>query len=56
MSKYVDVDKLCEALRERINNPLIVGWLIKIIRDQPTVDISEEKHNTSNISIFEGRE
>ncbi len=37
-------DKLCEALRERVNNPLIVGWLIRIIRDQPTVDISEEKH------------
>lgn len=41
MRKYVDVDELKENICKRVNNPVIRGWLNRLINETPAADVVE---------------
>lgn len=39
MSEYIDKEKLLNKIKNRINNPAIIGWLFSIIDTIPSADV-----------------
>lgn len=44
MSDYIKREDVIEKIKERINNPAIIGWLIDIISSFPAADVAEVRH------------
>ena len=57
MPEYIEREAIKTAVRKRLNNSLIIGWLISIINDVPTASVAPVVHgrwvNRFNDSVYE---
>ena len=40
MDKYVELEAVKAEVRKRLNNPAIIGWLIRIVDAVPAADVA----------------
>lgn len=44
MPEYIEREAIKTAVRKRLNNSLIIGWLIRIINEIPAADVAPVVH------------
>ena len=44
MAEYIEREAVKAAVRKRLNNSLIIGWLISIVNEVPAVDVAPVVH------------
>ena len=44
MPEYIEREAIKAAVRKRLNNSLIIGWLISIINEVPTANVAPVVH------------
>lgn len=44
MAKYINLEKVMTKIRERIENPTVIGWLMSILIEQSVADVQEVRH------------
>ena len=44
MAEYIEREAVKAAVRKRLNNSLIIGWLISIVNEAPTADVAPVVH------------
>lgn len=44
MPEYIEREVVKAAVRKRLNNSLIIGWLISIVNEVPAVDVAPVVH------------
>lgn len=44
MAEYIEREAVKAAVRKRLNNSLIIGWLISIINEVPVADVAPVVH------------
>ena len=44
MAEYIEREAVKAAVRKRLNNSLIIGWLISIVNEVPAADVAPVVH------------
>lgn len=44
MDKYVELEAVKAEVRKRLNNPAIIGWMIRIVDAVPAADVAPVVH------------
>lgn len=44
MAEYIEREAVLTAVRKRLTNSLIIGWLIRIVNDIPAADVAPVVH------------
>lgn len=51
MPEYIEKEAIKAAVRKRLNNSLIIGWLIRIINEIPTADVAPVVHGRWGVEV-----
>ena len=52
MAEYVDREAIKSAIRKRVNNSLIISWLISIVNTIPAAEVAPVVHGRWNFDAF----
>ena len=54
MSDYIKREDAINKIKEEITNPVIVGWLTRLIMSVPPANVTEVKHGKEvNLACYE---